>query len=118
MSLGEFMRLVLLFALASLSAFAQSKDPFFFSTSPKLDGPCTAPRTGTRLAPFDFCKPGQLKVGAAVVAPAPKASAVCSVPLLQVPAVETHDRMVVPAPPASGKFAAQAPAPPCGKPGK
>lgn len=108
------MRLVLLLAFASLFAFAQPQAPFSFPLSPKLDGPCAAARTGSHLAPFDFCNPGHLQV----IAPAAKSSGACSVPLLAVPPVETHDRMVVPMPQASGKFAAQAPAPPCQQPRK
>ena len=43
----------------------------------------------------------------------PTWSPVCSIPLLSVPAVETHDAMIVPVLPADGAFAVQAPASPC-----
>jgi hypothetical protein len=43
----------------------------------------------------------------------PELHIVCSIPLVNVLAVETHDSMVVPAPPAQAPFVVEAPAPPC-----
>ena len=113
------MRLLVVFAFACLPLLLQSAPPARFAPRPTPKSTCDlSPSQRRSLANFDFCgtaqtpKPILPAPELAVVNP-PKWSSVCSVPLLSVPAVETHDAMIVAAPPADGAFAVKAPAPPC-----
>jgi len=112
------MRLLLVLAFACVPSFPQATP--FFSPRPlqKSKNPCDLPPSQRRpFAGFDFCTPSQSDKAAApasVKPPAmPELHIVCSIPLVNVLAVETHDSMVVPAPPAQAPFVVEAPAPPC-----
>ena len=113
------MRLLAIFAFACLASFPQSAPPARFAPQPTPKSSCDlSPFQRRALAKFDFCgttqtpKPIPPAPELALVNP-PTWSPVCSIPLLSVPAVETHDAMIVPVPPADGAFVVQAPAPPC-----
>jgi hypothetical protein len=132
------MRLLLVLPLLYVPGFAQTSAPLPAQQRPFYSDPlppvqiltCGLPQIRrSPLAPFDFCTPEQTKktpstapgVGtpekAAVSAPAkpPAQPRVCSIPLLRVPAVETHDdRMVVSVPLVESKdVVVVAPAPAC-----
>jgi hypothetical protein len=91
------MRLLLLFPLAFVPLFAQ------IAPSPR------PAKSLIRRGPVSAAKPAPK-----FPTPAPVAPHVCSIPLVNVVGVETHDKMIAPALPATGKDVAIAPAPPCG----
>jgi hypothetical protein len=131
------MRLLLVVPLLCLPGFAQTgaplppaqPQPFYSDPQPQLQTrTCDVPQIRWKqFAPFNFCTPEQTKktssptpsVGApgnaVVPAPAtlPAKPSVCSIPLVNVLPVETHDRMVIPLPPAQRTDSVIAPAPPC-----
>ena len=130
------MRLLLVLPLLCLDGLAQTSAPLPAQQQPFYSDPlppvqiltCGLPQIlRSQLAPFNFCTPGQKKTtsspgpavgppgNAVVPAPAkpPARSPVCSIPLLNVAAVETHDRMGIPVPSARGKDVVVAPAPAC-----
>ena len=118
------MRLLVVFAFACLPLFPQAAPPIRFAPQPTPKSTCgTSPSPRRSLAEFDFCGTAQTPK---LMPPAPelavvnpsKWSPVCSIPLRSVPAVETHDAMIIPAPPADGAFVVKAPAPPCENWGK
>ena len=115
---GGLMRLLGIFALACLPLLPQAAPSTRFAPRPQTPkSTCDLPPSQRPpFAGFDFCTPAQSAraVAPAPVTPAiPKLLSVCSIPLLNVPAVETHDSMAIPVPPATAPFVVQAPAPPC-----
>ena len=132
------MRILLVVPLFCLQGFAQTSpppppaqpQPFYSDPQPQLQTrTCDVPQSRRNpLAVYNFCIPEQTKKASAptpsvgapenTVVPAPATSLArpseCSIPLLNVAPVETHDRMIVSVPlKESRDTIVVAPAPPC-----
>ncbi len=106
------MRLLLVFPLAFVPLFAQTAPSPRPAKSLTWRGPATPAKAPCDVS-VDLRKPAYSSTPCSppTAAIAPR---VCSIPLVNVVGVETHDKMIAPALPATGKNVAIAPAPPCG----